>query len=312
MKLSLAIATHNEEKNIAACIESCRNLATEVVIVDGSSTDRTVEIAKSLGAKVIVADNPRMFHINKQKAIDCATGDWILQLDADERVTPELAGEIRKVLSMSGKELEKYEEELPEKELFLRHQDLVGFGKSGGLSHHLPQQGSPREDTRELHTAGGPNNATPAFAYNAFFIPRLNYFLGTYLRHGGVYPDGVIRLIRKGKARLPCKSVHELMEVEGKTGWLQYPLEHIDSPTFKRYLERNSRYIDHMAHDMEAEHLQKNASSFIDYMFLKPLGWFFMTTIRHKGILDGIQGLIFSFFSALRFPRAYWRYLKTA
>lgn len=183
--------------------------------------------------------------------------------------------------------------------------------QNGGLPQQPPREGSLPGNTGKLHAGGAPAAESPILQqYNAFYIPRLNYFLGTYLRHGGVYPDGVIRLIRKGKARLPCKSVHELMEVEGQTGWLQYPLQHIDSPTFKRYLERNSRYIDHMAHDMHGAKLGKSLPNFLDYCLIKPFSWFFMTQIRHKGILDGVQGLIFSFFSALRFPRAYIRYLK--
>ena len=304
MKLSLALATYNEEKNIKACIESCRGLVDEIVVVDGTSTDKTVAIAKSLGAKVIVTSNPSMFHLNKQKAIDACSGDWILQLDADERVTPELAGEIKKVISMNEKELEIYENNLSEKELFLKYEHVNQ--KGGGLSHFLSRQCSPK-----LRAVGIPENSTPAFSNPnivAFFIPRKNFFLGKYLRFGGVYPDGVIRLFKKGKAHLPCKDVHELMEVDGKVGWLQNPLEHIDSPTFKRYLERNNRYIDHMVSNMKKLNKEKNLFNFIDYMVIKPISWFFMTAIRHKGILDGWQGIVFSFFSALRFPKAYWRY----
>ncbi|MBI4973307.1 glycosyltransferase family 2 protein [Candidatus Roizmanbacteria bacterium] len=290
MQLSLALATHNEEANIEACITSCKGLVDEVIVVDGSSTDKTAELAHKLGARVLITSNPSMFHINKQKAIDAATGEWILQLDADERVSPELAEEIKKVIKMSEGELEAYEKNLPEKELFERHENIVISSQNGGLSHHLPCQGS----------------------YNAFFIPRLNFFLGKYLRYGGVYPDGVIRLFKKGKAHLPCKDVHEIMEVEGRVGWLQNPLRHIDSPTFKRYLERNSRYITLMAEELRNCHPDRsggisNIRLFFDYMFLKPFSWFFMTTFRHKGILDGWQGVVFSFFSALRFPRAYWR-----
>jgi glycosyltransferase involved in cell wall biosynthesis len=283
MKISLALATHNEEKNIRDCIESCLGLVDEIVIVDGSSTDRTVEIARRLGAHVITAQNNPMFHINKQRAMDGAKGEWILQLDADERVTPALREEIKKIVRMSGPELDAHQKNLKEAKLFERHQMLV--------------QPFPTSEVRR----GG---------YNAFFIPRLNYFLGTYLRHGGVYPDGAIRLIRRGKARLPCKDVHEIMEVEGKTGWLANPLNHIDSPDFARYLERNSRYIDRMAADMKNLNTKKNLSNFVDYMFLKPVSWFFMTAFRHKGILDGWQGIVFSFFSALRFPRAYARYIS--
>lgn len=282
MHISLALATYNEESNIAECIESCRGLVDEIVVVDGSSTDRTCEIALKVGAIVIRTQNMSMFHINKQKAIDACTGEWILQLDADERVTPELAEEIKRVILMSEEIVTKYQKSLPEKKLFERHQTIVQQNwqeKSGN--------------------------------YNAFFIPRLNYFLGGYLRSGGVYPDGVIRLIRRGKAHLPCKDVHELMEVVGKTGWLAHPLVHKDSPTFKRYLERNSRYIDRIVVDMKRDHVKKDIYSAIEWGIIKPVKWFFMTLIRHKGILDGWRGVVFSFFSAIRFARAYYRYTKS-
>jgi len=66
-KISVAIATFNEEKNINECLESVKDLADEIVIVDGSSTDKTVEIVKNYGVKVIITKNPPIFHINKQK-----------------------------------------------------------------------------------------------------------------------------------------------------------------------------------------------------------------------------------------------------
>ena len=66
----------------------------EVVIVDGTSTDRTVEIAKRYASKIIVRENPLMFHINKQRAFEVATKDWILYLYADERVDEKLKKEI--------------------------------------------------------------------------------------------------------------------------------------------------------------------------------------------------------------------------
>ncbi len=103
--LSVVLATYNEEENLARCLTSVKDIADEIVIVDGTSTDKTVEIAKKYGAKVKVTDNPPIFHINKQKAIDMATKDWILQLDADEVVSDELAEEIKQVIQKghSGK-----------------------------------------------------------------------------------------------------------------------------------------------------------------------------------------------------------------
>lgn len=281
--LSVVLATFNEENNLTQCLESVKDLADEIVIVDGSSTDKTVEIAGNFGAKVLVKDNPPIFHINKQKALDLASCDWILQLDADERVSQELKKEIKKVISLQEKEMEIYQNNLPDKKLFLRHQKLIEK-RDGAI-------GSEGQ-------------------YVAFFMPRLNYFLGRYLRHGGVYPDGVIRLFKKGKAHFPCIDVHEQIKVNGRVGWLQNSLYHKDSPTFSRYLQRNNRYTDLLARQMKDENIAVNSLNSINYLFLKPIWWLLLTQIRHKGILDGYQGFIFSLFSALRFPRAYIKYLK--
>lgn len=95
VKISVCLATFNEEENLAACLESVKDFADEIIIVDGQSQDKTREIAKSFGARVFNRENPLIFHINKQIAIEKAKGEWILQLDADERVTKELKKEIR-------------------------------------------------------------------------------------------------------------------------------------------------------------------------------------------------------------------------
>lgn len=283
-KISVALATFNEEKNIKDCLESVKELASEIIVVDGNSADRTAEIAKSFGAKVVQVPNDPMFHNMKQRAFDLSSGEWILYLDADERVSSELAEEIRKVTNMSNDEIEKYQHVLKSRDLFLRHQKLLE--KRDGL----------------IGTDNG--------IYAAFFFPRLNYFLGKYLRFGGVYPDGVIRLFKRGKAYLPCQNVHEQMVVDGLVGWLQHDLLHFSDPTFTRYLQRNSRYINLIAVELKKDKIGKNPIQFLNFFFLKPLGWFFLTQLRHKGILDGYQGVVFSLFSALRFPRAFWRYMN--
>ncbi len=283
-KLTVALATYNEESNLSECLESVKDLANEIVIVDGSSTDRTIEIARKFDSKIVITNNPPIFHINKQKALDLATNEWILQLDADERVSPKLAQEIKKVIDMSDEELKDYQQNLPSKKLFLRHQKLL------------------EERDGRIGASDGP--------YVAFFIPRLNYFLGRYLRHGGVYPDGVIRLVKRGFAHFPSIDVHEQMAVDGRVGWINNPLNHKDSPTFGRYLQRNSRYIDLITKKLEKENAKKDIKTSASYLVFKPLSWFFITQVRHKGVLDGYQGVIFSFFSALRFPRAYLRYIR--
>lgn len=97
-KLSIALAVYNEGDNLAACLESVKDLSSEIVIVDGGSIDNTVEIASKYHAKIIKEVNRTNFHINKQIAIDACTCPWILQLDADERISSMLAKEIQGII----------------------------------------------------------------------------------------------------------------------------------------------------------------------------------------------------------------------
>ena len=94
MKISLVIITYNEERHIKECIESARDLVNDIVVVDSFSTDKTVEIAKSLGARVIQREF-KGYADQKNYAMDLAEGDWIISLDADERLTEAIKNEIR-------------------------------------------------------------------------------------------------------------------------------------------------------------------------------------------------------------------------
>lgn len=249
--ISVVLATFNEEKNLPGCLESIKDLANEIIVVDGESKDGTVNIAKKYKAKIIVAKNMPIFHINKQKAIDIATKDWILQLDADERVSPELKEEIKsKIISNSS--------------------------------------------------------------INGYWIPRKNWFLGRFLMKGGQYPDYTMRFYRRGKGRLPQESVHEQAVVDGETGYLKNPIIHMSDTTFSRYLLRFSRYTDLIAEELKKEKLGYNPILGIKYLFILPVWWFLLTYVRHKGFMDLWQGFLFSFFSALRFPIAYIKYVKNA
>lgn len=254
MSLSVVLATYNEEKKLAACLDSVKGIADEIIVVDGTSSDRTVEIAKKFGAEVKIVPNLPNFHINKQKAIDMAKCDWILQMDADETVSPELAKEIKKVLAN--------------------------------------QQSN----------------------FNGYWMPRKNWFLGRFLMKGGQYPDYTIRLYKRGKGRLPQKDVHEQAEVQGEVGYLKNALLHYPYRNFKHYLQKWKSY-----NKLESTHIEsklKNKNIFqktmfgIDYLFIKPIVWFFLTFFRHKGFVDSWQGFVFSFFSALRFPASFILYLK--
>jgi glycosyltransferase involved in cell wall biosynthesis len=96
-KLSISIITLNEAHNIEYCLQSVAGWADEIVIVDSGSDDGTVEIAEELGAKVYKRDWPG-YGIQKNRAIELTNGEWILSIDADERVPGELKEEIDKIL----------------------------------------------------------------------------------------------------------------------------------------------------------------------------------------------------------------------
>lgn len=96
--LSVVLAVYNEEINLGRCLQAIKSIAQEIVIVDGESTDATVSIAKSFKAKIISTPNQQNFHHMKNLAIASASCDWILQLDADEVVSPELAEEINSII----------------------------------------------------------------------------------------------------------------------------------------------------------------------------------------------------------------------
>lgn len=251
--LSVAIATYNEAANIDRCLQSVQDWVDEIVVVDGGSSDDTVHIAKRHKVRIIQTNNPPMFHVNKQRAIDACFSNWILQLDADEVVSQELRKEIVSVINLQ------------------------------------PTTYNPQP-------------------INGYWMPRKNHFLGRFLMKGGQYPDYTLRLYRRGKGRLPCKSVHEQAVVVGQTEYLRHALLHYPYPDFSHYLEHFNRYTDIFANELTQEKTSTSLKHMILHCIVKPTFWFLKTYLRHKGFEDGFPGFAFSLFSALRFPVAYSKY----
>jgi glycosyltransferase involved in cell wall biosynthesis len=229
--LSVAMIARDEEANLARTLESVR-WADEIVIVDSGSVDRTPEIAASFGAKHFFHRDFRGHAEQKNIAIDRTTSDWVLLLDADEAVSPELAHEIQQALA------------------------------------------APR--------------------YDAYWLPRLNLFLGRWLRHGGFYPDRKLRLFRRGAARVEeGAGPHGTPKFAGPTGILKHDLLHYAYPTLDLYIEHMNRYSSEVADALAAK--GKGSTSWLYLValaVLNPVAAFVKNYVFRLGFLDGLEGLL--------------------
>jgi len=239
--LSVVVITYNEEANIGRLLESVRP-ADEHVVLDCGSTDRTPEIARDFGARTFT-EEWKGYSVQKNSAIDKATGDWVLSLDADEAVEPELMEEIRHV-----------------------------------LGHNPP--------------------------VNGYYIPRKNYFLGRWIRHGGFYPDRKLRLFRRGRGRFGERAVHEVIQVDGPTAMLNHALVHNAYPTLEGYISHMNRYSSLGAEIVAAEGRIRFS---LWNIVIAPLATFLYNYFFRLGLLDGGEGLLLHLYHSAYVS---WKYAK--
>lgn len=106
-KLSVVISAFNEEKKIADCLFSVK-FADEIILVDNTSTDKTQEVSRKFTTKIFTRPNNPMLNVNKNFGFTKATGDWILSLDADEKIPNDLAEEIKSILKIKNNKINGY------------------------------------------------------------------------------------------------------------------------------------------------------------------------------------------------------------
>jgi glycosyltransferase involved in cell wall biosynthesis len=240
--LSVIIITKNEAASIRRCIESV-SWADEIIVVDSGSTDNTADICRALGAKVTITPDWPGFGPQKNRALELASNDWLLSLDADEWVTPELRDEI-------------------------------------------------------LSTLKNPLTA-------AYQMPRLSSFCGTYLKHGGWWPDHIIRLFRKNQCRFSDDLVHERVIVTGEIATLKNHLMHESMRDLDHVLAKMNAYSTAGAKMMQA----KGRRSSLATALLRGAWAFFRAYILRAGFLDGSAGFIQA---VAHGEGTYYRYLKLA
>jgi glycosyltransferase involved in cell wall biosynthesis len=280
VNLSVVLITYNEEANLARTLRSVQPLLAdgkgEIIVVDSHSTDRTVEIARSFGAKVFIEDW-KGFAAQKNSAIDKAQGDWILSLDADEEVDSDLQKEIADFLDG-----------------VLRLQDL----RAKCDSHEL----TIADTTSDVKYHAGTESASDL---NALFVPRKNYFLGRWMKHGGFWPDPKRRLFRRGTGQFENRLVHEDIQVKGRIGTIRSgALLHHSYPTLADYIDHMNRYSS-LGAEMAAAKGHRTFS--VINIVLRPLATFFYNYIVRLGFLDGREGLLLHLYHAVYVS---WKYAK--
>lgn len=128
---------------------------------------------------------------------------------------------------------------------------------------------------------------------DGYYIPRLSNFLGRWIKHSGWYPDYVLRLFKKDKARFDESLVHEKLILEGKTGFLKNEILHYTDPDISHYLSKMDKYTTLSSQKFLAE--GKSVTLF-DLLF-RPMAIFFKMYLFKSGFLDGWQGLLLASFS---------------
>ena len=209
-------------------------------MVDGGSRDGTVAIAEGKGARV-VSRAFSGFGVQKNFALSLAQGDWVLSLDADERVSPALRAEVERAISE---------------------------GKADGYE-----------------------------------MPRLSSFCGRPMRHSGWYPDYVLRLFRRGKARFSDDAVHERVVCEGIVARLGEPLLHAPVARLEDALSRMDRYSTANAETMIAT----GRRVWFVTGIVRGLYTFFSTYVLRAGFLDGREGFLLAVANA---EGTYYKYMK--
>ena len=126
---------------------------------------------------------------------------------------------------------------------------------------------------------------------NAFTLPRRNHYFGRWLRHGGQYPDAQLRLFRRGKARFPCRHVHEKLEVDGRVGALRNAMIHHSNPTPVEVFRRLDFYSTFNAKLMAREGKRPTPAMAFACLFWTPAVRFLRRYLLKGGFRDGWPGL---------------------
>jgi glycosyltransferase involved in cell wall biosynthesis len=258
LPVSVLVPTLDEEVNLPECLESV-GWADEVFVVDSFSQDRTVEIARAHGA-CVVQHAFESYSRQKNWALDTLPfrNEWVLIVDADERVTPDLCSEIERAIASRS--------------------------------------------------------------CDGYYLNRRFIFLGHWIRHAGWYPSWNLRLFRHRLGRYDGREVHEHLVLDGRVGYLDADLLHLDRRGLEAFVGRHNRYstleaaarfkAERDAPDRARLPVNLLASPVQRKRFLRERVWphlparpfvlFVYMYVLRRGFLDGRAGLALCIFHAFQ------------
>jgi glycosyltransferase involved in cell wall biosynthesis len=240
--VSVVVITKNEQDRIRECLESIYGWVDEIIIVDDESSDDTVKIVKEFTDKIFT----RKMDIegrHRNWAYAKAKNEWVLSLDADERVSKELKDEIREVLSKNSE-------------------------------------------------------------YSGFSIPRRNYIADYWIRYGGLYPSGQLRLFKKDKFRYEEVEVHPRVFLDGETGHLKSDIIHYSWKDFGDFLSKLNGQTTRAAQKW----INTERKMSFGNALWRTSDRFWRTLIRKKAYKDGFIGFMVAYFASLYQIISYAKY----
>jgi glycosyltransferase involved in cell wall biosynthesis len=244
-RITAVVIVRDEEEQLGACLETVI-WVDEIVVVDTGSRDGTVEVARRYTTKIAEIQFEGYGHA-KNYGVDMATSEWVLSLDADERISEDLRDEIRDLL-----------------------------------------EGSPAGD--------------------GYLIPRLPFFLGKPIRHGGWYPAYVLRLFRRDSGSFTHRKVHEEAVVRGTVLRLAHPILHYTDPDLSHYLKKVNHYT-----SLSAEEMSESRKPFrLWWLLLRPPYTFLKMYLLKRGFRDGLHGFVLAVLSSVHVFLKYAKYWEVS